>query len=78
MVLGCISPIVVKLSLTDLNQSGTTVGKIYAWSSAGSIAGTFATGFFLISWFGTRTVVLLVGGILFLMGFYFLVKSLRE
>jgi spermidine synthase len=72
MVLGCISPIVVKLSLTDLDRSGTTVGKIYAWSSAGSIAGTFATGFFLISWFGTRTVVLLVGGILFLMGFYFL------
>jgi spermidine synthase len=72
MVLGCISPIVVKLSLTDLSRSGTTVGKIYAWSSAGSIAGTFATGFFLISWFGTRTVLLLVGGILVLMGFYFL------
>jgi spermidine synthase len=70
-VLGCISPIVVKLSLTDLSHSGTTVGKIYAWSSAGSIAGTFATGFFLISWFGTRTVVLLVASILFLLGLYF-------
>jgi len=72
MILGCISPIVVKLSLTDLKRTGTTVGKIYAWSSVGSIAGTFATGFFLISWFGTRTVVLLVAAILFLMGLYFL------
>jgi len=70
-VLGCISPIVVKLSLTDLRHSGTTVGKIYAWSSVGSIAGTFATGFFLISWFGTRTVVLLVAIALFLIGLYF-------
>jgi len=72
MVLGCISPLVVKLSLTDLKRTGTTVGKIYAWSSVGSIAGTFATGFFLISWFGTRTVVLLVAAILLLMGLYFL------
>ena len=71
-VLGCISPIVVKLSLTDLKRTGATVGKIYAWSSVGSIAGTFATGFFLISWFGTRRVVLLVAVILFLMGLYFL------
>jgi len=72
MVLGCISPIVVKLSLSDLKRTGTTVGKIYACSSVGSIAGTFATGFFLISWFGTRTVVLLVAVVLFLMGLYFL------
>jgi spermidine synthase len=72
MILGCISPIVVKLSLTDLERTGATVGKIYAWSSVGSIAGTFATGFFLIAWFGTRRVVLLVAAVLLLMGFYFL------
>ncbi|NLG51439.1 MAG: fused MFS/spermidine synthase [Chloroflexi bacterium] len=72
VVLGCVSPIVVKLTLQDLTRTGTTVGKIYAWSSAGSILGTFATGFFLISWLGTKSVVLLVGGILLLMGLWFL------
>ena len=78
VVLGCVSPIVVKLSLTDLQRSGTTVGKIYASSSAGSIVGTFATGFWLISWFGTRTVVLLVSGVLMLMAIWFLTYGRRE
>jgi len=71
VVLGCVSPIVVKLSLTDLERTGRTVGKIYAWSTAGSILGTFATGFYLISWFGTRTIVLMVAGLLMLMGIWF-------
>ena len=77
LILGCVSPIVVKLSLTDLHRSGTTVGKIYAWSSIGSIVGTFATGFWLISWFGTRTVVLLVAGVLMLMAIWFLTDGRR-
>lgn len=77
IVLGCVSPIVVKLSLTDLQRTGTTVGKIYAWSSVGSIVGTFATGFWLISWFGTRTVVLLVAGVQMLMAIWFLTDGRR-
>jgi len=77
LILGCVSPIVVKLSLTDLQRTGSTVGKIYAWSSVGSIVGTFATGFWLISWFGTRTVVLLVSGVLMLMAVWFLTDGRR-
>ncbi len=72
MILGCVSPIVVKLSLTDLNRSGTTVGKIYAWSSVGSIVGTFATGFWLISAFGTKTVVMMVAGLQMVIAIWFL------
>ena len=37
IVLGCISPNIVKLSVTDLQRTGRTVGRIYAWSSIGSI-----------------------------------------
>jgi len=74
-ILGCVSPIVVKLSLKDLNRSGSTVGKIYAWSSVGSIVGTFATGFFLISWFGTKTIVLLVAGLQGLLALWFLTDT---
>jgi MFS family permease len=48
VILGCVSPMVVKLAVTDLKSSGTTVGRIYASSSVGSIVGTFATGFFLV------------------------------
>jgi hypothetical protein len=44
------------------------VGTIYAVSTVGSIVGTFLTGFWLISWFGTRMIVWGVGGSLLLIG----------
>jgi spermidine synthase len=60
-LLGMVSPLVVKLTLQDIQHTGTTIGTIYAFSSLGSIAGTFATGFVLISMIGTRSIVALVG-----------------
>ncbi len=57
--MGTITPVVVKLTLEDLDRTGNVVGRIYAVSTVGAIAGTFATGFFLVSWFGTRTIILL-------------------
>lgn len=71
LLIGTISPVVVKLTLKDLRETGSTVGKIYAWSTAGSIVGTFATGFVLISWFGTRMIVAGVALILLVMGIVF-------
>jgi spermidine synthase len=65
-ILGMISPVVVKLALKNLDKTGNVVGKIYAFSTLGSILGTFATGFFLISWMGTRTILLTMGAILIL------------
>jgi spermidine synthase len=70
-LLGTISPLLVKLTLRDLTRSGDVVGKIYAVSTAGSILGTFATGFYLVSLFGTRTVVLGVSVLLFLLAILF-------
>ncbi len=67
-ILGTISPVVVKLTLADLSRTGDVVGKIYAAGAAGSIAGTFATGFFLISAFGTRAIVWGVAAGLLLLG----------
>lgn len=57
LVLGTISPVVAKLAVRDLATTGSTVGKIYAAGTVGSIVGTFATGFVLIAWFGTTTIV---------------------
>ena len=47
LIMGMVSPVVVKLALTDLSHSGNVVGKIYAFSTLGSIFGTFITGFVL-------------------------------
>ena len=63
-VLGTISPVVVRLTLKSLENAGNVIGKIYAISTLGAIIGTFITGFFLISWMGTRTIVLLIGAVL--------------
>jgi spermidine synthase len=70
-LLGMISPVVVKLTLNNLNRTGNIIGKIYAFSTLGSILGTFATGFFLISWMGTRHILLTMGVILMLSGLIF-------
>lgn len=71
-ILGTVSPIVVKLAMRDLDKAGRTVGSIYAFGSVGSIVGTFATGFWLISWLGTYTIVLGVAIVLMLLGLLFL------
>lgn len=57
-LLGTISPVTVKLALADLERTGGIVGRIYAFSTLGSIVGTFATGFWLIAWLGTRAILL--------------------
>jgi spermidine synthase len=51
------------------------VGKIYASGSVGSIFGTFITGFLLISWFGTHTIVWGVGIVLLILGTLFLLRG---
>ena len=70
-LLGMISPVVVKLTLKNLEKTGNVVGKIYAFSTLGSILGTFATGFFLISWMGTRQILFTMGIILILSALVF-------
>jgi MFS family permease len=57
LVLGMVTPMIVKLSLTSLDETGRVVGRIQAAASLGSILGVFLTGFWLISAFGTRAIV---------------------
>src|SRR4030042_1225366 len=57
--------------LNNLDKTGNVVGKIYAFSTLGSILGTFATGFYLISWMGTRYILLTMGIILIISALIF-------
>jgi spermidine synthase len=59
------------LAVRDLSRTGRTVGQIYAAGTVGSILGTFVTGFILISWFGTHTIVWGVVVVLFVLGALF-------
>ena len=67
-VLGTIGPIVAKMALGEGKKIGSTMGNIYAWAAAGSIFGTFLTGFVLIEWIGTRAIVTSVAGLLAMIG----------
>jgi spermidine synthase len=57
VILGTASPIAVRLLGRTIEQLGRTAGRLFAVSTAGSIAGTFATSFFLIPELGTDQVL---------------------
>jgi spermidine synthase len=60
-VLSAVSPTVVKIQLRDLRETGTIVGRLSAIGTAGAIAGTFITGFVLVSAMPSRPIVVVLG-----------------
>jgi tetratricopeptide (TPR) repeat protein/MFS family permease len=66
-LLGAISPVVAKMALDQGLPTGRTVGDIYAFGAAGSIAGTFLAGFYLIAAMGTIAIIWMVAAVLMLM-----------
>jgi len=61
--LGLISPQVIRLAVPDVGSVGRVAGSIYAWSISGAIAGTFATGYVLISTLGVNNSILLAASL---------------
>jgi spermidine synthase len=53
-LMGCVSPFAVRLSMHDVNESGRTVGRLYAVSTLGSFIGSFLPELVLLDLFGTR------------------------
>ena len=64
VLLGMVSPFIVRLAMKDLGSAGATVGRFSALSSAGSILGTFLGGFILISFFSSGTILMLIASAL--------------
>lgn len=54
MLLGCVSPYLVKIASHSVTNIGRTVGGLYALSTLGSVAGTGLTGFLLVAHFGVN------------------------
>lgn len=63
-VLSAVSPAVAHLQLHDLRASGTIVGRLSAWATAGALVGTFGTGFILVPLMPVSTAVLSVAVVL--------------
>ncbi len=60
-----VSPVAVRLRARSIASVGTTAGRLYALSTVGSIAGTFATAFYLVPELGTDQLLGLVAAAVF-------------
>ncbi len=67
-LLSAIAPMVAKLRLGSLDDTGAVVGGLSAAGTIGALAGTFITGFVLVSALPTRPIVLAIGAVLIVSG----------
>ena len=59
MLLGAASPWALRLSVADVEHSGEVAGRLYALSTAGSLAGTMVSALVLIPFAGTQRTFLI-------------------
>jgi spermidine synthase len=68
VLLGCVTPAVIRLAARDLTVLGRTIGLFSALSTLGSFVGTVLTGFVLLARFGVNGIFAVVGTILLALG----------
>lgn len=78
LLLGCVSPYVVRIATSEMGQLGRTVGLLYAMSTAGSFVGTAATGFWVIGALGVSKAYLLTGALLVMLSVSYFVFFRRR
>ena len=71
-LIGVVTPLLTTLSLRLDPRAGHVVGRMHALAAIGSIAGTFAAGYWLVQTLGTRSVVLITGLLLLALALPFL------
>src|SRR5688500_7710061 len=67
-LLSAVTPMVVKLRLGALAETGTVVGRLSGVATLGALIATFATGFHLVAAMPTSVILLALGGCLLIVG----------
>ncbi|TCC29133.1 fused MFS/spermidine synthase [Kribbella speibonae] len=67
-LLAAVTPMVTKLRLDTLAQTGTVVGRLSAYATVGGIVGTVLTGFVFVATVPISTIVLTLGAALVVVG----------
>ena len=76
LALGTVTPFLVRLSVSTVHGVGVVAGTIGALSTAGSIAGTLGTAFYLIPTLGVHAILQVIGvGLVLLGGLAVLVRD---
>ena len=74
LLLGLIIPIILKIKLDSIENTGKTSGRIYAISTMGGIFGTFLSGFVLIPNFGSVHILFVLSAILLVISLFVYTK----
>ncbi len=77
-LLGTVTPSLVKYSVSNLDSTGTVVGRLGAYNTVGSIIGTFLPTFVTIPSIGTAATFILFSGILLAIGAVFFISSRQK
>lgn len=77
-ILSAVAPMVVRATIVDVATSGSLVGRLSAAGTIGAISGTFLTGFVLLGAVPTRTIILVTGALLVLLGLALAVMARRR
>ena len=78
LLLGIPTPVLTTLALKMDRRTGHIVGRMHALAALGSIFGTFITGFLLIQYIGSHSIVVLASLILFILAIPFLYRASRR
>lgn len=73
-LLSAVTPMVVKLRLATLSETGSVVGRLSGIATLGALVATFATGFLLVAAFPTSVILLVLGSALILLGILLTVR----
>ncbi|MDH4152638.1 MAG: fused MFS/spermidine synthase [Nitrospira sp.] len=68
-------PAMLRLAVADMDHVGRQTGRMIALSTVGSLAGTWGTAFFLLSWIGSQSLLAWLGGIQVGLGMLWLRKG---
>lgn len=74
-LLSAVTPMVVKLRLASLSETGAVVGRLSGIATLGALVATFVTGFLLVAAMPTSVILLVLGGILIVLGAILTLRS---
>ena len=75
MLIGFLSPIIIKIRMNDLSKVGKTSGILYSVNTLGSIVGTFLGGFVLIPLLGSIEILYILSICIFLIMLFVNIKD---
>ncbi|HEX3132159.1 MAG TPA: fused MFS/spermidine synthase [Planctomycetota bacterium] len=77
LLLGMVSPILVKLVFTGADKVGSTTGTLYAIGSIGNVLGILVSDYLLLAYVSLNTTILVMGAVLCVLGILHLAKPIH-